>query len=45
MAAAKLTKDSIASERRPTDPVKKYAIDFKEIVAIAVKIEKPSKFS
>lgn len=42
-APARLTKDSIASERRPTEPVIKYAMPFRAIVEMAAAIESQAK--
>jgi hypothetical protein len=38
-APTRLTRDSIASERRPTEPVSKYATALSEIVTTAAAIE------
>jgi hypothetical protein len=43
-AAARFISDSMASERRPTDPVIKYADDFKIMVATDAAIDIHTKF-
>ena len=42
-APARLTKDSSASESRPTEPVSRYAIAFRPIVKIAAAMESQAK--
>ena len=43
IAPARLTKDSSASESKPTEPVRKYAPAFSAIVRIAAPIESQAK--
>jgi hypothetical protein len=42
-APIKLTKESIASESNPTEPVRKYAPDLSAMVATAAAIESQAK--
>ena len=42
-APARLTKDSSASESRPTEPVSQYAMAFSAMVRIAAAIESQAK--
>jgi hypothetical protein len=44
-AATRLTRDSTASERRPTDPVRKYAPNFRVRVIQAAAMESQPHFS